>query len=293
MTKRRVTTADVLTTNGADAEVVMFHNTPADRCERLEMPTVGYRHSRCRMIDADVRVECSRWLANGVEGSPVLWQGVPRSISTVCDGRAIGGNIVIGRICTPRLAKWPDESVDLTANLAAVVPEARFEFVGCPEVMKSRFQHATNDRATFVPASWSARDRLAEWDLFVYLNASVTESFGRTVAEAMRAGCVPVVDRSGGFVEQLENGGGVLCDTQTEFCDAVERLADPFERRAVSRRAVVIGNECFSLAAFRKRWLRVLGPLVRGGFETSVRPLRAGRNRLAANEATRKVDSVG
>lgn len=247
----------VCSTDVRQADVVLLHNTHPSHCEKLPVPTVGYRHSRCRMAATDRSLDCSHWLNERNKQRPVLWQGVPRprQPETLTDDRALRDELRIGRLCTPRDTKWPADTPSLFDDLARAVPSARFEFVGCPSSMQPRLQQATRGRCCFVPASWQARERLVDWDLLVYSNRQLAESFGRTVAEAMRAGCVPVVDNQGGFVEQLRNGGGFLCGHTSDFVAAVRQMSDPFERRTISRQAVAKGEECFSLAAFRDRLL--------------------------------------
>ena len=88
------------------------------------------------------------------------------------------------------------------------------------------------------------------WDALLYHNTRVTESFGRTVAESMRAGCIPVVDNRGGFAEQVHADCGFLCDDKDEFSAALDQLCDAGIRRRMSRAALADANERFSLARF-------------------------------------------
>lgn len=238
-------------------DLVMLHNTSPARVEPLTVPTIAYRHSAAHIADADQVVACSHWLAKRTGNQQVLWQGVPRPLSHEANVRSVRDEIVIGRLCTPREGKWPTSVVDTTNAIARAVPLTQFEFVGCPASRQDALQKAANGRATFHPPAWLARNRMAEWDAMVYTNEHITESFGRTVAEAMRAGCIPVVDRRGGFVEQLDAGGGFLCETIDDVVEAVTNISDPFERLAMSRRAVEVGNDRFSLAAFRARLLKL------------------------------------
>lgn len=249
----------VVRSDAAPFDRVLLHNTDRTRCEKLDRPTTVYRHSAVRVAAGDRVVACSQWLAKKTGDAAVLWQGVSRPVCGDVDRRPLRDELVIGRICTPRVAKWPESVIETTAAIASRVRDVRFEFVGCPEVRRSAMESAARGRVDFFEAGWNQRDRLAAWDALVYTNESVTESFGRTAAEAMRAGCIPIVDRRGGFVEQLDSGGGFLCSSMEEVVEAVARIADPFERRAVSRRAVEVANERFSLAAFRERLLSELG----------------------------------
>jgi glycosyltransferase involved in cell wall biosynthesis len=66
----------------------------------------------------------------------------------------------------------------------------------------------------------------------------------------MRSGCIPVVDRLGGFIEQIPHDCGFLCSSLDEFAAALDRLSDDKFRRAMSERAIKHANEQFSLPRF-------------------------------------------
>ncbi|HVJ84980.1 MAG TPA: glycosyltransferase [Caulifigura sp.] len=257
---------------GADA--VILHNTAPERCDVIRSVwTLQYVHSRGRRAAADRTVYCSRWLAEQCHASPecVLYQPVPRPVAI--DGRGRSGLLTVGRICTPTVAKWPTELVDIYADLAGCHPDVAWEFVGCPAALLKPLSNACRGRALFHAAGWQARSYLARWDVLLYHNPRLAESFGRTVAEAMRAGCVPVVDAAGGFVEQVLPGTGYLCRNRADFIAALGELKYPGLRASVSAAAVRSADERFSMAAFRKRLIalwemgilgRVSAPFVSG-----------------------------
>lgn len=246
-------------------DVVLLHNTSAGRVRGvLQQPTIQYVHSRGSRLTADRTVYCSRWLAGACgEGSgAVLLQGVPRPL------RAAGGatrelreRLVVGRICTPTAQKWPGQVVEFYTDLAARFSDVDWEFIGCPPVLQVALQHACRGRATFAAASWGARSRLWTWDAMLYHHPEVTESFGRTVAECMRAGCIPVVDDRGGFREQVPAGCGYLCREERDFGAALTELLDPTNRRRGARAAMAHADDEFSVERFRSRLLRVLRTL--------------------------------
>ena len=100
---------------------------------------------------------------------------------------------------------------------------------------------------------------MAKWDILLYSNRDVPESFGRTAAEAMRAGCVPVMDRLGGFVEQVRAGCGYLCSTRDDFVAALEELSDGAVRERLSLQAKRHADAVFSMERFGvelRHWLR-------------------------------------
>jgi glycosyltransferase involved in cell wall biosynthesis len=91
----------------------------------------------------------------------------------------------------------------------------------------------------------------------LYQHPKLTESFGRTAAEAMRAGCIPIVDARGGFLEQVTADSGFPCRTDADFAQALADLANPLRRQALSAAAVQRGDAMFSMAAFRQRLQRL------------------------------------
>jgi glycosyltransferase involved in cell wall biosynthesis len=191
--------------------------------------------------------------------APVLYQAVPKPRRPVGgDTRALREHLVIGRICTPVARKWPGELPAFYERLAGLFPRVEWEFVGCPSEVHPPLAEACHGRAAFFPASWDARARLWRWDALLYHNPHVTESFGRTAAEAMRAGCIPIVDAAGGFVEQVVEGCGLLCASAEEFAAAIERLHDPGERRGMSRRALAHADGVFSIERHGREVLSVL-----------------------------------
>lgn len=240
-------------------DVVLLHNTARSRVTGTwPTPTLQYLHSAIRdPAPADVTVCCSQWLAQGI-GRPadrVLWQAVAKSAPLrVAANRGIsnGDSIVVGRICTPQARKWPPNVVPFYAELARRLPHVTWEFVGCPELLRGPLQTACRRRAAFHPAGWRQRSLMAGWDVLLYSNPSLPESFGRTVAEAMRVGCVPVVDRLGGFVEQVPDNVGFLCTGIDEFAAAVTRLSDITFRRRMSERGMIHANAHFSLNRFAR-----------------------------------------
>lgn len=235
-------------------DLILLHNTPAARIPQpLPVPTLQYVHSRIDPAPADHTVYCARWLARQFPDEPadILLQAVPRPIrSSANDVRALRSNLTVGRICTPTPRKWPSEVVPFYERLAERFPTIAWEFVGCPITLHETLSSACRGRARFFEPSWNIRSRLWDWDALLYQNAHVTESFGRTVAEAMRAGCIPVVDSRGGFREQLPPKAGYLCNNDDDFANALEELHERPHRARLSRAARAHADEHFSLARF-------------------------------------------
>lgn len=253
--------ADDIRRSGAD--VVILHNTSAGRVDvPLPVPTISYLHSRITPAKGDLTLYCSRWLAKrcGAEESQVLYQPVstPPDADDLSETRALRERPLIGRLCTPSQRKWPEEAVGFYAGLAKRFPDVDWEFVGCPASLEPKLADACGGNARFLPASWSARSRLRHWDAMLYHHPTLTESFGRTAAEAMRAGCIPIVDARGGFAEQVTAESGFLCNSKEEFGTAVAAMQDAGQRLRMSRACRVRG-EAFGLAGFRGAFLGLLG----------------------------------
>ena len=247
--------------NVVNPDVVILHNISFSRVEgRLPAVTIQYLHSKISPAPADLTLFCSDWLAQlyGSETHNVCWQAVPRPKrqNGANETRSLRTDPVIGRICTPQPRKWPDETVEFYARLANRFPNVRWEFVGCPRKLRPAFRDACDGKAGFLSASWGARSRLWFWDAMLYHHPTLTESFGRTVAESMRAGCIPIVDDRGGFSEQVQEGCGYLCKTESDFPDAVEQLLSLANRWRMSRACRVHADEDYSLSGFGKKIIR-------------------------------------
>jgi len=243
------------------ADVVLLHNIGGREPVSRSAVTLQYVHSAGRRAPADATVFCSRWLAqqSGCSPDAVLHQGVPRPIPYAGpDSRCRGADsrLVVGRICTPTVRKWPRVLVGFYQRLAARCPNVEWEFVGCPPGMQSDLLTACRGRARFPAAGWQARCRLWTWDVLLYHHPDLTESFGRTVAESLRAGCVPVVDARGGFVEQVTPETGFLCNGDNEFAAALSMIQEAGRRLRMSAAALRHGDRCFSIRAFRERLMQ-------------------------------------
>jgi len=241
-------------------DVVLLHNVSGDRCSRIRSAwTVQYVHSRGRRAAADRTLFCSRWLAKECKSSGrdattrVLHQAVPKPPRPLQDERReLRETPVVGRLCTPGDAKWPKTLLPFYSRLAASHRNVDWEFVGCPEGMQRPLAEACHGRVRFLAASWEARRHLWRWDAVLYHHPTLTESFGRIVAEAMRAGCVPIVDARGGFLEQVTPETGWLCASASEFDVALAALSCRTRWRTMSRAALAHADDVFSLARFRR-----------------------------------------
>ena len=249
----------------AEADVVILHNVSPRGWPGVSVPTIQYVHSAGARATADTTVYCSLWLAGQcgrVDDATVLYQAVPKPAPTsMGPHRTLRKHLVVGRLCTPSTRKWPMETVGFYERLAGQFPCVEWEFVGCPEPMRSELMQACRGRAEFIDAGWSARSRLWHLDALLYHHPHLAESFGRTCAESMRSGCVPIVDRRGGFVEQVTPETGFLCDNEADFVRALAQLHNAGLRRRMSRSSMTHADGAFSLQRFRSDLLRLLRTL--------------------------------
>jgi hypothetical protein len=248
---------------------VILHNTARAQAGPLtSCPSLLYQHSAGRRAEATLRRACSHWLAGRLApGTEVLSQPVPIPPGAPgADSRFLDDELTIGRICTPQPHKWPAEVIAFYRALAAAHADVRWEFVGCPFPLQPALRDACGGRAIFFPAGWQARCRYWSWQAMLYSHPTLAESFGRTVAEAMRAGCIPIVDRRGGFIEQIDHGRtGMLCNQIEEFSAAVDAVRDRGRRWEISRAARTAADARSSLRSFATAFEDVLNELAAGG----------------------------
>ncbi len=244
------------------ADLVILHNTAAKHVGQIRCSEViQYQHSVGNHAHAEVTVACSKWLAEKSSiPISVLYQPVPRPAQIMdVDTRSLSDEFIIGRFCTPSLRKWPLSALPVYKRVTEEFSRVRWEFVGCPISLQPAWRDACDHRVTFLSPGWNARSNLWRWHGLLYHHPTLTESFGRTVAEALRCGCVPIVDDRGGFREQfLPRESGALCNNEEEFVAAVDQLLSPGVWWKESHQARLIGDERFSLASFRRRFLRLL-----------------------------------
>ena len=121
-----------------------------------------------------------------------------------------------------------------------------------------------DERWELLPAGGDPAEFLRSLDLFIYdVGPAFRESWGRTVAEAMLCGAIPLVPKAGGHhLEELVVDGqcGFVCGSREEFAERAQHLArDPALRRQMSLAARAHARQRFSnKAAHRKIWREVL-----------------------------------
>ena len=250
---------------GQHFDLVIYHNTPATRMPNADLAnySVYYFHSaysgpRTAAERCDLQLCVSQHLANqlGMDATTVLHQ--PVHLPAYTKGPE-DQKFCIGRICTPTPTKWhiPDVIPPVAALLDALGDKVRFEFVGATAGAREALEALGGD-TTFIPASHEARSRMHHWQAMLYLS-QVTESFGRTVREAQRCGCWPIVSKRGGFIEQIKDtGAGTLIDMNSrpheQVVRAVKNLMD-VPRQVIRDTCRKVGDENGSLKVWRDKFL--------------------------------------
>jgi glycosyltransferase involved in cell wall biosynthesis len=141
---------------------------------------------------------------------------------------------------------------------AAQVADARFVLVGkWLDDSVEELRKAASDNVEFT--GWVSDDELRDWYLrsTAYVQASRHEGFGLAVAEAMLAGCVPVVLDATAMPEVVGDAG-VLLRTQDprEVADGVRRALELGPQAGRRARARILSE--FPLERRRERLLQVV-----------------------------------
>lgn len=253
-----------------EPDLVIWNNTSISR-----MPTTQHfgamwayvvhsKHGSAReaAMRCHVRLCVSRYLAEA-GGYPKEWVlhqpvTIPPDPPAEWSGESLrtGGSVVrVGRICTPTERKWDlPESLPYYDKLIEAFPgRLRFEFVA---PLAKHFDIKTSvrgriDDTTYEP-SIKARSLLKCWDVLFYVS-ELTETFGRTVREAQRSGCVPIVSMRGGFVEQVEGGAGFLVRNPDDAVQSFGKLLEDFPSKSAYCKDV--GDRKGSLAVWREQFL--------------------------------------
>ena len=251
---QQVETVCERTISQLNPDLIILHNTSSERVRLADWRiAIQYQHSVGGRTKTPIHVACSQWLCEKTAGcSEVLYQPIPIPPKPELKAsRNLSDRTVVGRFCTPSRQKWPIELLTFYESLARQHPEIDWEFVGAPECFQSQLRDACCGQASFHPSGFQARQHLWSWHGMIYHHPRLTESFGRTCAEAMRAGCVPVVDGRGGFTEQIDDAeSGFLCRNLEDFHSAIDQLSDPVRRIEMSKAAVHSAEQNFSLDTF-------------------------------------------
>lgn len=155
-------------------------------------------------------------------------------------------------------------------DVAAQTPEAKFVVIGSSgpngrHLLEGLQRRAAamelSDRVSFMMDARREELERHYWRSNVYFHPTPEEHFGMSAVEAMIAGCVPVVPRSGGQWEDVLDGRdgvwGFGYDSIAEAAETIRRLAsDPELWRRMSLQAQE-RSRLFSAEAFSRNFLRI------------------------------------
>lgn len=163
---------------------------------------------------------------------------------------------VIGRLCTPTAEKWVKEDFLPHLEVLSNLPAVSFEFVGCPKDLQGVVSGACRGKVIFREAGFSARSLLRCWDVLLY-NSSQHETFGRTVREAQRCGCVPVVSNHSGLAEQISHGtSGFLVTSPQDTLHAVRQI---MSNPGIASTCKIWGDQHGSLSGWAAKFKEAIG----------------------------------
>lgn len=237
-----------------------------------DMPEIGYGHQRgglkkwvgrwlMKHASALVTNSCySRWEAARNAAVPehrveVIHHGLPDPFGTLPDKAGREMVLTVGNVDRGnRLRKGLEPFVRAAAHL----PDLPFVLAGRwvdRTVHELRRLASPNVRFT----GWLSQPALLGLyrEASVYVQASLHEGFGMSVAEAMLAGCIPLVTRAGALPEVVGEAGEYLADASPRAIhEGVRRAlsASPTARRVARERIL----ERFPLEKRRRALLAVV-----------------------------------
>jgi hypothetical protein len=167
----------------------------------------------------------------------------------------IGDKPVIGRHSQPRAVKWPATR----ETLFQAYPnggDVQVHLMGLAENIKSMIGSCPPNWTILETNEIPVRQFLSTIDFFVYFHhPDLLEAYGRTVAEAAAAGCIPILPH---YLRRTFDDAGLYC-SPGEAMELVRSVAVDRERFAVlSARGREIIDQRFGPASYLDRLQRVL-----------------------------------
>src|SRR6266404_7543995 len=243
-----------------------------------DMPEIGYGHqrgglkkwvSRRTMRLASLlltnsiysRDEAIRNAAVCTEQINAVYHGVPDQFGTLPPGPRARMALTVGNVDSSNLLRKGHEPF---VRAAALLPDVSFVLVGnWKDEAIEYLQSIATANVTFTGRV--SDDALLDYyrKAAVYVQPSLHEGFGVGVAEAMRAGCVPVTTGAGALPEVTgECGVRLRAADPAEIAQAVQRaLAYPDEARSAIRARIL---EKFPMSRRREQLEELIRPLMNG-----------------------------
>ena len=242
------------------------------------MPEIGYGHNRgglSKWVSRQAMTFASRLTAPSTfsrdeavnnagiasERIQTIYLGVPDPFGELPQKPRARMALTVGNVNQSNLRRKGHEAF---VQAAALMPDARFVLVGDWK------DDAINHLRSIASPNVTFTGRLSDEELLdhyrqsaVYVQPSRHEGFGLSVAEAMLAGCVPVVTRSGALPEVTgECGVFVESNEPTAIAAGIERaLALPDRAREAIRQRIL---DCFPMEKRGENLAQLIRPLMNG-----------------------------
>ena len=220
------------------------------------MPEIGYGHQRgglkkwisrrtmrlasCLITNSHYsREEAARNTTVCEAQVSVVYHGVPDPFKSLPQGARARMVLTVGNVDRGNLLRKGHEAF---VRAAALMPDVNFVLAG------AWADDAADHLRALATPNVKLTNRLSNEELSdyyrqasVYVQASLHEGFGMSVAEAMLAGCVPVVTRAGALPE-VAGAAGVFLETPSPSAIAAgisKALTFPDEARAKIRQRIL------------------------------------------------------
>jgi len=135
----------------------------------------------------------------------VIYHGVPDPFGTLPQNPKELMALTVGKVEWSNLKR---KGIEPFVQTASYLPDVRFVVVGAWEDDSVDYLRGIAPPNVFLAGRVSDEELLSYYRrASVYVQASLHEGFGMSVAEAMLAGCIPVVTRAGALPEVVGDGG--------------------------------------------------------------------------------------
>lgn len=202
--------------------------------------------------------EIRRNIGNIADEIEVIYHGVPdpfKQISAFAKKKMV---LTVGGVDKANLLR---KGLIHFTRAASELPDYEFVLVG------GWIDNAINDLKNLATPNIKFAGRVSDEELnklyehaSVYVQASAHEGFGMSVAEAMLAGCVPVVSRSGSLPEVVGDLGFIVESTEPSVLARAIRLADAssMEQRLLIRDRII---NLFPISLRREKIVNLLSKI--------------------------------